>query len=175
MNEMFRGFEFIRAYIYVLLIITKGGWYDHLNKLEQVIKKIKDSGLKCNINNSFFGQTKMEYLGFWVMRNGIHLANKKVEATVNMTQPKTIIQVCTLLVLVNDYRYIWSKLSHSLQPLTALTSNKVTFKWTYVEQNLFEKNKRIVARDTLLIYPDFNKSFDIHTYASYFQLGAVII
>ena len=93
MNEMFRGFEFIRAYIYVLLIITKGGWYDHLNKLEQVIKKIKDSGLKCNINNSFFGQTKMEYLGFWVTQNGIRPINKKVEAIFNIMPPKIWKQV----------------------------------------------------------------------------------
>ena len=34
--------------------------------------------------------------------------------------------------------------------------------------------KQIVARDTLLIYPDFNKRFDIHMDASELQLGAVI-
>ena len=33
MNEMFRGFEFIRAYIDDLLIITKGDWSDNLDKL----------------------------------------------------------------------------------------------------------------------------------------------
>ena len=38
MNEMFRWIEFIRAYIGDLLIITKGDWSDHLNKLEVVIK-----------------------------------------------------------------------------------------------------------------------------------------
>ena len=32
-NEMFRGIEFIRAYIYDLFIITKGDWSDRLNKL----------------------------------------------------------------------------------------------------------------------------------------------
>ena len=30
MNEMFRGFEFIRDYVDELLIITKGDWSDHL-------------------------------------------------------------------------------------------------------------------------------------------------
>ena len=33
---------------------------------------------------------------------------------------------------------------------------------------------RIVARDTLLTYPDFNEKFKIHTNASLFQLGAFI-
>ena len=31
-----------------------------------------------------------------------------------------------------------------------------------------------MARDTLLIYTDFNETFKIHTDASAFQLGAVI-
>ena len=39
----------------------------------------------------------------------------------------------------------------------------------------FDKTKRIVARDTLLTYPYLNEIFKIHTNASTFQLGAVII
>ena len=34
--------------------------------------------------------------------------------------------------------------------------------------------KKIVSRETLLAYPDFNEPFDIHTDASHTQLGAVI-
>ena len=64
MNEMFRGFEFIRSYIDDLLIITKVDWYDHLNKLEQFLHNLKDNGLNCNIKRLFFRQTHMEYLGF---------------------------------------------------------------------------------------------------------------
>ena len=35
MNEMFCGFEFIWAYIDDMSVITKGYWYDHLEKEEQ--------------------------------------------------------------------------------------------------------------------------------------------
>jgi hypothetical protein len=34
--------------------------------------------------------------------------------------------------------------------------------------------KRIIAKETLLAYPNFNKPFTIHTDASHYQLGAVI-
>ena len=43
-----------------------------------------------------------------------------------------------------------------------------------VEQDDFEKIKLIMARDTLLTYPNFHETFIIHTNASAFQLGAVI-
>ena len=33
MNDLFLGFHFIRAYIDDLLILTKGDWTDHIQKL----------------------------------------------------------------------------------------------------------------------------------------------
>ena len=68
---MFRGIEFIRAYIDDMLIITKGDWSNHLNTLELVMKKLTANRLKCNTTNSFIGKNKMEYLSFWVTRTDI--------------------------------------------------------------------------------------------------------
>ena len=64
--------------------------------------------------------------------------------------------------------------SHTLSPLTILTSIKRIFKWTKVEKYDFDKIKRIVDRKNLLTYQDFNETFKIHTSASAFQLGEVI-
>ena len=77
--------------------------------------------------------------------------------------------------LVSYYRAMWTVQSYLIQPLTAITSTKVTFKWTDVEQKAFNTVKQIVARNTLLLYTVFNERFDIHTDVSNFQLGAVII
>ena len=63
---------------------------------------------------------------------------------------------------------MWARWSHLLHPLTALTSNKVKFKWNDVEQKAFDDIKNIVAQDTLFAYSDINKSFDIHTDAKTF-------
>ena len=57
MNEMFHGFDFIREYIIDLLLVTKGDWSNHLEKLELIPQKLQDNGLKCNIKKSLFGQT----------------------------------------------------------------------------------------------------------------------
>ena len=88
MKEMFHGLEFIQSYMYDLLIITKGYWSDHLENLKPTLQNLKYNGLKCNIEKSFFGKTNMEYLDFWVTRNGIRSLNKKVESIVNTTPPK---------------------------------------------------------------------------------------
>ena len=71
MKDLFHGFEFIHAYIYDLLILTKGYWTDHIQNLELALNRLKGKGLKCNIEKYFFGQTILEYLGCWVTRNGV--------------------------------------------------------------------------------------------------------
>ena len=89
MNDLFYVFEFICAYIDEILILTKGDWTDHLYKLELTLNKLNETGLKCNIQMSFFGKTKMEYLCFWVTRDGIKPINSKIEAIRNMKPPTT--------------------------------------------------------------------------------------
>ena len=60
--------------------------------------------------------------------------------------------------------------SHMLALLTKLTSINRKFECPQVKQDTFYKIKRILARDTLLTYPDFNETFKNHTDASAFQL-----
>ena len=84
-----------------------------------------------------------------------------------MKSPKNTKEVHEFIGIVSYYKVIWDKQSHLLHHLTALTSHKVKFKWTDLEQKSFDDNKRAVSQDTLLAYPDFNRIFDIHTDARY--------
>ena len=75
--------------------------------------------------------------------------------------------------VINYYRSIWPRRSHTLVPLTKLMSINRNFKRTQVEQDAFNETNWIVARDTISTYPDFNEIFKIHTDASAFQLVEV--
>ena len=66
MNDLFHGFEFICAYIYELLVLTKRYWIDHVQKLELTLNKLKVKLFKCSIEDSFFGKTKMGFYWFLV-------------------------------------------------------------------------------------------------------------
>ena len=87
MSDLFNGFEFICAYIDDILILIKGDWIDYVQKLELTLNKLKEKGLKRDIENYFFRKTEMEYLGLWVTRNGFKPINKKIEAITNMKPP----------------------------------------------------------------------------------------
>ena len=42
-------------------------------------------------------------------------------------------------------------------------SSKLKFRWTEIEYDPFAETKRIVARNILLAYPDFNEELKIYT------------
>jgi len=67
---------------------------------------------------------------------------------------------------------MWPRRSHILAPLTALTGKK--FKWDPEHEKSFQQMKALIAKETLLVYPDHNIPFDIESDASDYQLGAVI-
>ena len=58
---------------------------------------------------------------------------------------------------------MWPRRSHTLVPLTKITSKKIKLQWAKIEQDVFDEIKWIVARDNLLNYLDFNDTFKIHT------------
>jgi len=89
MSNLMQGLKFVRVYLDDLLCLTKGGWTDHLDKLKMVLQHILDVGLKINAKKSFFRQTELEYLGFWINRDGICPLTEKVEAIQNIQPPKT--------------------------------------------------------------------------------------
>ena len=56
MNKLFAGLEYVRSYIHDLLVISKGSFKDHLEKLDQLLNKLKAVGLKIKAHKSFFAQ-----------------------------------------------------------------------------------------------------------------------
>ena len=63
---------------------------------------------------------------------------------------------------------------HILEPINNLTSNKIKWKWTDIEDNAFENIRRVVDYNTFSNYTDFNEQFEINTNAIRFKLLAVI-
>ena len=174
MAELFDGFEYVRAYIDDLLVLTKNSFDDHIEKLDRVFSKIREAGLKVNATKSFFARAEVEYLGYIITRNGIKPQPKKVEAIQRIAPPTTKKELRRFIGMVNYYRDMWERRSHLLAPLASLTSKSSKWKWTEVEDTAFKDIKNVIAREVMLSYPDFSKPFVIHTDASHRQLGAVI-
>ena len=174
MSSLMGGLEFVRTYIDDLLILTKETYKDHLKSLEIVLERLSKAGLKVNATKSFFARHELAYLGFWLSREGIKPIPKKIDAIMKIAPPQTKKELRHFIGMINYYRDMWQKRSELLAPLASLTSKKVKWNWTKECQTNFDKMKEVLSREVLLSYPDFNKTFHIHTDASHTQLGSVI-
>ena len=81
--------------------------------------------------------------------------------------------------MVQYYCELWLKCSEILAPLTELTKDGPTkncpFKWTPDCIEAFKKMKALIAKETILAYPDFSEKFTIQIDALDVQLSAVIM
>ena len=187
MTALMENLEYVRCYIDDLLILTKGSFQDHLEKLEVVFERLKDAKLRINANKSTFSTEEIEYLGYMLTRSGIKPQPNKVSAILALTPPENVKGLRRFLGIVQYYRDLWEKRSDMLAPLTDLVGEcgetKVTkknktkkkpWRWDQVHQDAFDAIKRTIVREVILAYPDFTQRFDIYTDASKTQLGAVI-
>jgi hypothetical protein len=77
MMDLMEALEYVRAYIDNLLVITRGSLEDHLDKLGEVLRRLREAGLKVNAAKSFFSTHEIEYLSYLLIRGGIKPQQKK--------------------------------------------------------------------------------------------------
>ena len=142
MGELMADLEYARAYLDDLLILSNSSFDDHLDKVEEVLIRLQKAGLKVNIHKSHLLQTEVQYLGYYITREGIRPLNAKVEAINNIAPPQTKKQLRKFIGMVNFYRDMWIHRSHIMAPLTALTSIKRKWKWEKEHQEAFEATKK---------------------------------
>jgi hypothetical protein len=159
MMDLMEALEYVRAYIDVLLVITRGTLEDHFEKLREVLRRLREAGLKVNAAKSFFCTHEIEYLGYILTRGGIKpQEQKKVQAILALNPPSNVKELRHFLGMVQYYRDMWAKRSEMLAPLSDLVGecgetkttkkNKVKKKpwhWDSIHQIAFDNMKTTIA------------------------------
>jgi hypothetical protein len=141
----------------------------HLLPLEHAKLLITLSPSKC----CWFAH-KVQCLGFEISREGITQQNGKIQGILNMATPKNQKEGRRFVALVNFYRDLYPDQAEILAPLTSLCGKNMKFVWQQVHQEAFQKTKKVMTKETMLPYPEFDEPFVIHTNASTKQIGGVI-
>jgi hypothetical protein len=93
MSKLIQDMEYVKTIKYLddLLLLTNSSFKDHILKLEMVQSRISTTGMRVNISKSKFFAEQIEYLGYWIARQGIQPIRNKVEmnAILDVTAPKT--------------------------------------------------------------------------------------
>jgi hypothetical protein len=145
---------------------------DHLKKIEIVLTRLRDAGLKVNAAKSSFSTHEIEYLGSILTREGIKPQPKKVQAILALNPPNNVKELRHFLVMVQYCWDMWAKRSEMLASLTDLVgecgetkttkktnTKKKPWQWDTIHQQLIDSVKAAIAKEVVLTYPDFSKPF----------------
>jgi hypothetical protein len=91
MSKLVQDMEYVKKVSYLddLFIVKNNSFKDHLLKLEMVLARFSTAVMRVNISKSKFFAEQVEYLEYWITRQGIQPMSNKVEAILNIQAPKT--------------------------------------------------------------------------------------
>ena len=173
MDVILQGMKHVMCYIDDILV-TGANEKEHLNHLEEVLKRLQHHGLKVKKDKCALFQDSVEYLGHRIDSSGIHTTGSKVEAVLKAPAPKNVQELRSFLGLLHYYGRFIQQLSTLLQPLNERLKSGRKWKWTSECQRAFVKAKERLVSAPVLAHFDPCLPLKLAGDASAYGIGAVI-
>ncbi|XP_055614964.1 uncharacterized protein K02A2.6-like [Toxorhynchites rutilus septentrionalis] len=154
--------------------ITGPNNFVHLQRLEEVLKRLSSYNMRIHIEKCRFFANEIEYCGYLIDKNGIHKVRKKIDAVQNMPVPENKEQVRSFVGLVNYYGRFFPNLSTTLYPLNNHLKNTVPFIWSKDCADAFNEVKCEMQSEKILAHYDTTLPLLLATDASPYGVGAVL-
>ena len=172
------------------ILIFSQNFEDHLERLERVLSKLKEHGLKLKPSKCEFCKTSVTYLGHVVSQSGVKTDPDKIRALASWPEPKNIKELRSFLGFTGYYRRFIKDYARIVKPLNDLLvghptyqspdqkkkkkKKSVPWQWGEAQQLAFNTLKEKLSSPPILAYADFSKPFILHTDASTDGLGVVL-
>ena len=176
MEMIFRGvqWEILLIYLDDLIVFSGPDYDEHFQRLQSVMQKLIQAGLKLKPSKCQLLQQEVLFLGHVVGQAGIRPNPALIEKVRDWPVPRNIRQLQAFLGLCNYYRRFVYKFSDIASPLNQLTRKGETFQWGERANRAFEGLKRALISSPCLALPLDQGSFVLDTDASAFALGGVL-
>jgi hypothetical protein len=161
-------------YILDDMIITGKSNEEHLERLEKVLKRLQEAGLRANKEKCEFFKEKVVFCGHEIDANGLHKTQEKIEAVVNAPRPANVSQVRSFPGLVNYYNRFLPNAASVLHPRHVLLQKSHKWKWTEQCEEAFKNAKHLITSDLVLTHYDTTLPVKIACDASPTGIGAVL-
>ncbi|XP_075131928.1 uncharacterized protein LOC142204512 [Leptodactylus fuscus] len=173
------NFEFTLIYLDDIIVYS-ATFEDHLQKLGQVFRRLREHGLKLKPSKCRLLQEEIEYLGHRISGRGVQPSSEKIAAVRDWPTPTTLREVRAFLGLAGYYRRFVKDFAHKAEPLNALLRNTARgpkaqcVPWGIEQERAFQTLKDALTNPPILAYADYHLPFQLYTDASQYGLGAVL-
>ncbi len=176
---------------YVLLylddiVVFSSSVEQHLMRLEVILSRLEQQGLKAKLEKCSFFQKEVRYLGHIISAEGVSTDPSNIQAVSQWRCPETVGELRSFLGFASYYRRFvegFAKLAAPLHRLVAefagakprkFVSASFVTAWTEECQQSFDGLKSKLTSSPVLAYADFSRPFILEVDASHSGLGAVL-
>ena len=138
------------------IIVWGRNKHEHDERLDQVLSKIKESGLKLNKKKCIFGVQSVTFLGHNLSNEGIKPDLSKIKAVNEMPIPKSKVELQRFLGLVNYVGKFIPNLSQITAPLRLLLKKDVEFIMEKPHFDAIDQIKMLITTSPCLAFYDPN-------------------
>ena len=170
MENLFQGLKYVAVYLDDILI-TGRSRTEHLETLEEVLKRLEKAGMRLKKSKCKFLMTEIEYLGHRITKEGLKPTESKVQAIAQAPTPTNVSELKAFLGLVNYYGKF---LPTSLAPLHRLLARGAHYQWSQTQQDVFDTVKSQLASSKVLVHYDSDIDLVLSCDASPYGVGAVL-
>ena len=175
MEKVMAGLQWEILLIYLDDIIVFGETVmETLERLQVVLDRLRNAGLKLKPSKCHLFQRSVAYLGHIVSAEGVATDPQKVQAVANWPIPGCVRDVRSFLGLASYYRKFIQGFAAIASPLHALTEKSRKCVWSESCQVAFDELKGRLQIAPILSYPIPNGDFILDTDASGNGIGAVL-
>ena len=173
MNDVLRGISGVKCYLDDVVIFSNE-WKEHLNTIDEVLKRFSEYNLVVNLSKSEFCKAEITYLGHRVGGGKIRPKAANIQALLDMEAPKSVKGVRRVLGAFGFYRRFCPNFAKISYPLTELLKKNRRFVWSSECDRSFSLLKSILESDPILKAPDFDKPFSLYVDASGSGIGGML-
>ena len=176
MNQILQPYldRFVVAYLDDIVIYSNS-MEEHVGHLQTVFRVLRENELFVKREKCTFATEEVQFLGHVIGHGKLKMDEPKVKAIMEWEAPTKVMELRSFLGLVNYYRRFIEGYSRKAAPLTDLLKKGKTWDWSGHCQEAFEELKTAVSQEPVLALPDFSLPFELHTDASDFAIGGVLM
>jgi hypothetical protein len=177
MNDIFREWldDFVVIYIDDILIHS-GSLEEHAEHLRKVFQRLRENKLYAKLEKCEIRVREVDFFGHRIIQEGLKMDDHKVKAILDWEPLKSVPALRSFLGLASYYRKFIKNFAKIAAPLTKLLKKSAgTYEWDGECDEVFETLTGILVKAPVLKLPDFDKDFEIHSNASDFAIGGVLV
>ena len=148
---------------------------EHDEALESLLQRFRECGLTFNPKKCKFRIPELEFFGLTFSGEGVKPSPTKVQALKQMSPPKNVAEVRSLLGMAQYSAQFFPGFSEITAPLRFLTHKNADWKWTSREQNSVEALQNALSSDAVIGYYEIGRETKLKVDAGPNGLGLILL